>query len=170
MDGWAFRPLGLDWLSCFISTLLLASLRSATDAWIFHSPIIMIIITYIYHALINALSAHMIHSNLNAIILYTRRAQSYQNNLHKVSVDVKHHVYLLTYRRTWWWRSFWYILDSPGSLKDTFQGLGNESSWVLKAPFQGLKSLWVLKKNKLFKALKVLEFLQFSKFTWARSW
>ena len=31
----------------------------------------MIIIMYIYHALINALSAHMIHINLN-MILYTQ--------------------------------------------------------------------------------------------------
>ena len=36
----------------------------------------------IYHALINALSAHMIH--INSDILYTCRAHSYQNNLHKV--------------------------------------------------------------------------------------
>ena len=33
--------------------------------------IIIIIIMYIYHALINALSAHMIHINLN-MIFYTR--------------------------------------------------------------------------------------------------
>ena len=32
--------------------------------------IIIIIIVYIYHALINALSTHMIHSNLN-MIFYT---------------------------------------------------------------------------------------------------
>ena len=38
---------------------------------------------YIYQALINALSAHMIHINLNDI-LYTCRAESYQNNLHKI--------------------------------------------------------------------------------------
>ena len=39
---------------------------------------------YIYHALINALSAHMTHINLNNYdILYTRRAQSHQNNPHK---------------------------------------------------------------------------------------
>ena len=38
---------------------------------------------YIYHALINALSAHMIHINLNDI-LYTCRAESYRNNLHKI--------------------------------------------------------------------------------------
>ena len=40
---------------------------------------------YIYHALINALSAHMIHINglNNYDILYTRRAQSHQNNPHK---------------------------------------------------------------------------------------
>ena len=42
----------------------------------------IIIIMYIYHALINALSAHIIHINLN-VIFYTY-AQSYQNNLHKV--------------------------------------------------------------------------------------
>ena len=36
--------------------------------------IIIIIIMYIYHALIKALSAHMIHINLNMIILYTCRA------------------------------------------------------------------------------------------------
>ena len=37
---------------------------------------------YIYHALINALSTHMIYINLN--IFYTHAEQSYQNNLHKV--------------------------------------------------------------------------------------
>ena len=44
---------------------------------------VIIIIMYIYHALINTLSAHMIHSNLNTIFC-THRAQSYQNSLHKV--------------------------------------------------------------------------------------
>ena len=40
---------------------------------------------YIYHALINALSAHSIHINLNMILgLYTCRAQPHQNSLHKV--------------------------------------------------------------------------------------
>ena len=38
---------------------------------------------YIYHALINALSIHMIHIDLNAIF-YTHKAQSYKNILHKV--------------------------------------------------------------------------------------
>ena len=43
--------------------------------------IIIIIIMYIYHAVINALSAHMIHIHLN-IIFYTHvEAQSYQNNV-----------------------------------------------------------------------------------------
>ena len=46
-----------------------------------------IIIMYIYHALINALSAHMIHINLN-MIFYTHAGQSYQNNLHKVYYTV----------------------------------------------------------------------------------
>ena len=36
--------------------------------------IVVIIIMYIYHALINALSAHMIHVNLN-IIFYTHVEQ-----------------------------------------------------------------------------------------------
>ena len=39
---------------------------------------------YIYHVLINALAAHMIHINLN-MIFYTHVEHSpYQNNLHKV--------------------------------------------------------------------------------------
>ena len=37
--------------------------------------LIIIIITYIYHALINALSAHMIHINLN-MIFYTHAEHS----------------------------------------------------------------------------------------------
>ena len=40
------------------------------------------IIMFIYHALINALSTHTIHIKYD--ILYTHRAQFYQNNLHKV--------------------------------------------------------------------------------------
>ena len=38
---------------------------------------IIIIIMYIYHALINALSAHMIHIHLD-MIFYTHVEQSYQ--------------------------------------------------------------------------------------------
>ena len=43
----------------------------------FFSPhyLLLIIIMYIYHALINALSVHMIHINLN-MILYTHVEQS----------------------------------------------------------------------------------------------
>ena len=44
------------------------------------------IIMYIYHALINALSAHIIHINLN-VIFYTHAEHSptiVPNNLHKV--------------------------------------------------------------------------------------
>ena len=44
-------------------------------------PAGLIIIMYIYHALINALGAHMICINLN--MLYTCRAQSNPNNPHK---------------------------------------------------------------------------------------
>ena len=39
-------------------------------AWMCVSVMLLIIIMYIYHALINALSAHMIHINLN-MIFYT---------------------------------------------------------------------------------------------------
>ena len=42
---------------------------------------LIIIIRYIYHALINALSSPVIHINLN--ILYVHRGQSYQISLHK---------------------------------------------------------------------------------------
>ena len=41
---------------------------------------IIIIIMYIYHAPTNALSAYMLHINLNMIPVQ----QSYQDNLHKV--------------------------------------------------------------------------------------
>ena len=44
---------------------------------------ILLIIMYIYHALIHALSAHMIHINLN-MIFYTHGKQSYRNSLRKV--------------------------------------------------------------------------------------
>ena len=50
----------------------------------------IIIIMYIYHALINALSAHMIHINLNTIF-YTCTAQSYQNNLINCYMDTHTH-------------------------------------------------------------------------------
>ena len=44
---------------------------------------LIIIIMYNYHALINALSAHITHHEPKYDILYTRRAQSHQNNPHK---------------------------------------------------------------------------------------
>ena len=44
---------------------------------------------YTYHALITALSAHMVHINLNTIF-YTHVKQSYQNNLHKVLYGKTH--------------------------------------------------------------------------------
>ena len=49
--------------------------------WVFKSGIcvlIIIIIMYIYHALINALSAHMIHINLN-MIFYTHAEHSHES-------------------------------------------------------------------------------------------
>ena len=60
---------------------------------------------YIYHALFNALSAQMIHINLNTLIfiLYTRTAQSYQNNLHKVLYGNTHahaHTHTMTVAAT----------------------------------------------------------------------
>ena len=63
----------------------------------------IIIIMYIYHALINALSAHMIHSNLH-MIFYTHVEHSptktiyikcyYQNNLHKVLLKTHTHTHI----------------------------------------------------------------------------
>ena len=44
----------------------------------------LIIIMYIYHALINALSAHMIHINLNMIFCTHAEHGPTKNNLHKV--------------------------------------------------------------------------------------
>ena len=51
----------------------------------------LIIIMYIYHALINALSAHMIHNNLNMIFYIWCSVI-----ILMVSVDVMHHVYFLS--------------------------------------------------------------------------
>ena len=42
---------------------------------------------YIYHALINALSAHMIHINLNMILSYNVWAQSHQNSLDRMIIN-----------------------------------------------------------------------------------
>ena len=42
---------------------------------------------YIYHALINALSAHMIHINLDMIFYTHVEHKSYQNSLHKLLYD-----------------------------------------------------------------------------------
>ena len=58
--------------------------HARTHARTHTQSIIIIIIMYIYHALINALRVHMIHINLNMIFYsYTRRAQSHPNNPHK---------------------------------------------------------------------------------------
>ena len=43
---------------------------------------------YIYHALINALGAHIIRINLNTIPYAHIEGQSYQNNLHKALRDL----------------------------------------------------------------------------------
>ena len=55
--------------------------------------LIIIIIMYIYHALINALSAHMIHISLN-MIFYTHVEHSPTETIYispMVSVDGKQH-------------------------------------------------------------------------------
>ena len=45
----------------------------------------------IYHVLINALSTHMIHINLNTIFYtHIEHSPSYQNNLHKVFYRKSH--------------------------------------------------------------------------------
>ena len=55
-----------------------------TDPWFGRAvKILLLIIMYIYHALINALSAHMKHINLN-MIFYTRVEHSPTNNFLKV--------------------------------------------------------------------------------------
>ena len=63
----------------------------------------IIIIMYIYHALINALSAHMIHINLN-MIFYTHVEHSpIKNNLLKVFYGNTHtytHTHTHTHIRT----------------------------------------------------------------------
>ena len=54
---------------------------------------LIIIIMYIYHALINALSAHMIHINLN-MIFYTHVEHSpTKNNLHKILFKTHTHTH-----------------------------------------------------------------------------
>ena len=55
---------------------------------------------YIYHALINAPSAHMIHINLN-MIFYTH-VQYYQNNLHKVLYEKTNTQHTVTIAETQW--------------------------------------------------------------------
>ena len=45
---------------------------------------VIIIIMYIYHSLINALSAHIIHINLNMIFYKHVEHSPTKNNLHKV--------------------------------------------------------------------------------------
>ena len=51
--------------------------------------IIIITIMYIYHALINALSGHMIHINLNMIFDTHVEHSPTKNNLHKVLYKTK---------------------------------------------------------------------------------
>ena len=53
-----------------------------------HRATIILIIMYIYHALINALSAHMIHINLN-IILYTLVEHSPTKTIY-----IKYYIYI----------------------------------------------------------------------------
>ena len=53
-----------------------------------HRATIILIIMYIYHALINALSAHMIHINLN-IILYTHVEHSPTKTIY-----IKYYIYI----------------------------------------------------------------------------
>ena len=57
--------------------------------WMLLLVILLLIIMCIYHALINALSAHMIHINLNDI-LSTHRTQFHPNNPHKAPYRKTH--------------------------------------------------------------------------------
>ena len=75
-----------------IQTTLLHLWRSPSAVCVTWKSNLVILIMYIYHALINALSAHIMHINLNAI--YVRRGQSYQNNLPKALYGNTHtHAY-----------------------------------------------------------------------------
>ena len=71
---------------------------------------LIIIVMYIYHVLINTVSTHMIHINLNAIFYAhtntifntnVEHVQSYQNNLHFIRCVLKHtHTYTYTHTHT----------------------------------------------------------------------
>ena len=78
LHGWIIRSVCMVTAICpcrFTFSFVLVSHWSKRtggwkERWLSHLTIIIIIIMYIYHALINALSAHMIHINLN-MIFYT---------------------------------------------------------------------------------------------------
>ena len=55
--------------------------------------IILIIIMYFYHALINALSAHMIHINLNTIYTYVEHSPTR-------TIYIKYYNFLFFFKRT----------------------------------------------------------------------
>ena len=57
---------------------------SGNFSWLKIVPIVIIIIMYIYRALINALSAHIIHINLNIIFCTHAEHRPIKNKLHKV--------------------------------------------------------------------------------------
>ena len=66
----------------------LLHLKLPSILYTFHAlALIIIIIMYIYHALINALSAHMIHSNLN-MIFYTHVKHSPTKTIY-----IKYYIY-----------------------------------------------------------------------------
>ena len=75
-----------DWIVLKVNQALLAK-KHNSEHEVIHShskPCFMIIIIMdIYHALINALGAHIIYINLNTIFCTYVEGQSYQNNLHK---------------------------------------------------------------------------------------
>ena len=76
-----------------------------TDAQIRSAPLVaqsvIIMIMYIYHALINALSAHMIHINLN-MIFYTHVEHSPTKTIYIKYYMEKHtHTHTHDYSRVW---------------------------------------------------------------------
>ena len=87
-ETWAYQ-LYVSWkyfVHC--SSVIYSLIVRYFEKGMFAANVGIIIIIYIYHALINAQGAPMIHINQKCNILYTRRTQSYQNNLHKVLYDV----------------------------------------------------------------------------------
>ena len=89
----------------FLSWLYYDTIVYKTRArWCCH--LIIIIIMYIYHALINALSAHMIHINLN-MIFYTHVEQSPTKTIYIIIIR-KYNIYSVFRSKIFWIKNMIY--------------------------------------------------------------